>query len=217
MCYSVGGDYRCLENPPLDDASTPGDDVAIEEDAAIDAMPDALIDAMPDAAVPITLMYTAAVADCIEPGDPDPDECLDVNGAMAIDANDTATQEPWVAYVRFDVDGGPLNKTVLSVRLRMTTTNEAKSVASNSGVVWHVQPFTHLGLFTAEPAVIGANPIAPTQGAVTPSDVVEWPLPTTIVTANAGVFLEITTPDDDGTVYGNLATTFPPKLIVVVQ
>lgn len=215
-CYASGGDHRCLAGPPVEDAGDATDGTM--GDAPLDAAIDAAIDAMPDA-MPVTLTYTATVADCLEPDDPDPDECLDVNGddAMAIDANDTSTSDPWVAYVRFDIDNIPSGKTVTSVTLRLTATPDPKSATNDSGVVWRVQPFTHQMLFSAEPAHIGAQPISPSQGAVAPSDEIEWPLPTTLVTANAGVYLSLTTPDDDGTEYGNLSTTFPPKLIVVVQ
>lgn len=209
MCYAVGGDFRCLAEAPGDDA-TLGDDAAMPDAMTIDGTPDAM-------AMPVTLTYTATVADCVEPGEPNPQECIDVNGAMAIDASDTATQKPWVAYVRFDIDNQLAGKTVTSVKLRMTTTPEAKSAADNSGVVWRVQPFTHAMLSTSVPTIIGTAPLAPTQGAVTPNDVVEWTLPTTLVTASTGVYLSITTPSDDGTVYGDLNTTFPPTLIVVAQ
>lgn len=216
-CYAVGGEYRCL-------AEAPGDDAAVDasDDAALDVDGPPLIDAAvinttPDAMpTPMTLTYTATVADCVEPDDPDPEECVEANGAMAIDSNDTATSDPWVAFVRFDIDNMPAGKTVTSVKLRMTTTPETKSAASHSGEVWQVQPFTHAMLFATVPAHVGAR-LAGSQGAVTPSDVVEWPLPATLVTANASVYLGIETPDDDGTVYGDLNTTFPPKLIVVVQ
>lgn len=215
MCVAGASGFTCQDGPgSLDDAA-----VDTGDDATIDAMADAMPDAALDAPGVTHVEYPSVVADCVNPTNPDPDTCILDNGVgqLSVDLEDTTTTDPWHGYVRFDLDGMIAGRVVTSVRLRMTTTTNSQADSDHSGVVWQVQTFTRASLATATPARVGAAPIAGTQGAVTQSQDVLWPLPTSIVSANGSVFLSIVSPSTDGTNYWNQTGTRPPRLIIDLQ
>lgn len=162
--------------------------------------------------------YPSVVADCVDPASPDPDFCISKNGngRLAVDADDTSSGNGWRGFVKFDLDGVIAGRVITSVKLQMTATNDGAAAASNSGVVFQCAPFTRASLAIATPGTIGAQ-LAGSQGAVDPGDVVVWTLPTTLPTANASVYLELTSPSSDGVLYHNQTNTKPPRLIIDLQ
>jgi hypothetical protein len=189
----------------------------------IDAEIDADLNA-PDGALdgpsPVThLMYPATVAECIDPVVPSTMLCRSINGAqqLVLDKQDSMTLNPWQSYVRFDLDGALANKTVLKVELRVVATDAGKAAGTSSGEVWKVQPFTLASLDTTTPAKIGTVPLAGSQGAVAKLQVVTWPIPSTIVAPNSGVFFGLITTASDGVNYWNIAGVDPPVLLIDAQ
>jgi hypothetical protein len=210
----------CISNPEgaycLPDGTIPidGPSAAPIDDAAVDA-PNP-IDAPPTA---MRFNYNAAVAECINPSVPSTATCRSVNGntEMVVDADDSSTNNPWLGFVRFDIDDKVAGKTVTQVRLQLRTTSNSKASATKSGAIWEVQPFTLASLSTTAPAHVGASPIGPDKGAVNPNLTLTWVLPVTLVSANNGVYVGIETTSGDGTNYWKTSGTTPPILIVDVQ
>lgn len=224
VCSQRGpGEFRC--GGPGEASS----DAAIDSQTAIDAADDApigddaamMIDApMIDAPLPLSVEYVAVVADCVNPAVPNPDTCKTVNGAtyIAIDANDSATDNPWIGFLRFDLDNVLAGRIVTSLRLRLVASSNSNASAPNSGRIWQVGPFARTDLFVAPvPARIGATLLAGTQGSVEPLQVITWTLPVSLAVANGSVYLEIETVNSDGTTYWNLAGPNPPRLLIDLQ
>ena len=220
MCVTGAAGYTCQLGP-----GSSGDDAMIDvpsvpdPDAAIDAAPDASPDAPTDAPAVTHLEYPSVVADCVNRNDPDPDQCIQVNGIgqLSVDAEDSSANNPWDGFVRFDLDNALAGRVVTSVKLRMSTTSNSQTDSDHSGVVWQVQMFTRASLASSLPARVGTVPIAGGQGAVNQNQDVLWPLPTAIVSANSSVYLSIVTPSTDGTNYWNQTGTRPPRLIIDLQ
>lgn len=223
VCELRAGEFRCAGPGQL------GADATIEADAAfdapsidapllIDAMSDASTDAaMIDAPLVTHVEYVAAVADCVNPLNPNPDTCKTVNGTaqIAIDSIDSTTANPWVGYIRFNLDGVIAGRIVTSVKLRAVATSDSKATSNNTGQVWRVNPFARSDLFAAPvPARMGAAPLAGSQGSVTQLQVINWTLPVGLVTANGSVYLEVSTTASDGTTYWNLTGPNPPRLVI---
>lgn len=187
------------------------------DDAAIEDAP-SLIDA-PPGAMPMRLTYPATVAECINPAAPSTATCRSVNGdtQMVVDQNDSGTGNPWLAFVRFDIDDKVANKTVTSVRFQIRTTSNSKAPAPKSGEVWQVTPFTHDQLSMTVPTHVGGAPLGPDKGAVSQNITLTWTMPVTLISANSGVFFGIETSSSDGTNYWNTSGTTPPILIVDIQ
>jgi len=212
-CVDTGGGSFCLApGSPSDDAGGGDDTMMMLDDAGTDSP----MIAMPDALMHIE--YMAVVADCINPATPDPDGCIAANGAgqLVVDSNDSTTMNPWQGYVKFDVDGMIAGRTVMAVHLRMVATSDAKAPSPNSGSVWQVAPFTRTSLATTTPATIG-NVLAGSQGAVAANQPVNWSLPTSLVSANASVYLGLTSASSDGVNYWNSTGTTPPRLVIDLQ
>lgn len=181
----------------------------------------AAIDAPSDAAPPpnvIQKTYTATVAECIAPMTPSPMLCRSLNGnaQLVIDIRDATTNQPWQAFIRFEVDDALQGKTITKVVLRMLTTTAANAPGPDSGSVFEVKPFTLSSLSMAAPDKVGAQ-LAGNQGAVGAADVVSWTLPPSLVTPGAPVYLGLFANDDDGVNYFNLDGATPPRLIVDAQ
>jgi len=219
VCAMRAGEFRCGGPGDATSDAPFGGDAA--SDAALDAVTDSpIVDAPPDTPpLPTHVEYVAVVADCVDPVDPDPDTCKTVNGSaqIAIDSNDSTTGNPWVGYIRFDLDGVIAGRTVTSLKLRLVATSDAKAGASNTGQIWRVGSFTRQSLFSTIPSRIGAAPIALTQGTVDQLQVIHWTLPVSVAVANGGVFLELETTSSDGTNYWNLTGPNPPRLIIDMQ
>jgi len=161
-------------------------------------------------------VYTATVAECVNPKMPDPDRCKQIKGAdqLVVDMVDATTGHPWDVFIRFDLDSAFAINAVQAVTLELTVTSDSLASSANSGVVWQVAPFTLMALYTAEPAQLGNTPIAPSQGKVMNLQVVSFPLPTSLVAPAGSVYLGMTTPSTDGANYWNLAGVDPPRLVI---
>jgi hypothetical protein len=208
-CVLSGGAHVCTSGTgdPLDDA------------ALADTPTDGSVDALPDARLPLEVTYTAVVAECINPAAPDPLACRAVNGntELAVDLLDSATQNPWEAFIRFDADDQLAGRTVTAVTLRMVVTTSASASGPDSGSVFRVSAFTRASLDTTTPTKLDATALAGSRGAVTQNDVVDWPLSPTLVTSSAPVYLGVYPNDTNGVSYWNLDGTTPPRLIVDAQ
>lgn len=168
---------------------------------------------------PITVLsYQAALAECNDPITLDPDACELVSdppmGAMTVDLADGGVG-PMNAYLRFDLDDAFVPDLVVSVRLRLVATDLTS--ATTSGEVYSVEPFVLMDLFSLQPAAIGAA-LAPDQGPVAASDVVEWTLPPDLFAlGELSVYLGVLPISSDGVDYWNLDGVEPPQLIVEQQ
>jgi hypothetical protein len=219
-CVAGPAGYTCELAPGAPDAegadAPPG---APDGPAAADA-PFGTPDALPAAdAAPVHVEYVATIAECLDPEIPDPAECRGFNGPaqLVLDNSDSTTNDPWYGYVRFDLDGAIAGRTVTSVVLRLTATNDPKADGPNTGVVWAVDPFDLTSLTGTTPQHVGTTPLAGSQGSVVELEVVDWPLPAGAVVANTPVYLGLETPSGDGVNYWNLAGPDPPRLIVDAQ
>jgi hypothetical protein len=181
-------------------------------DAAADAP-----DAPPDAQT--VYPYGAIIAKCINPlaTPPSPSACSSVSGADTVIVDGDDTMHPWDTFLRFDLDTAFAGRTVVGVRLQLTATDATIAMSNNSGLVYESVPFTNTDLTVAEPAKAQAMALAPSQGAVTQLQTVEWPLPASLVTAGGSVYLELESPSTDGVDYWNRAGATPPQLFVDVQ
>ena len=218
-CLAGPTGYTCERSGGSDDdggeaaVDAPGDVSGPPADASVDARP-------PTDAPQIThVEYTSTVADCVNRVAPDPDGCIAANGTgqLVLDAIDSTTGNPWDGFVRFDLDNVIAGRVVMSVKLRMTATSDAKAPSPESGVVWKVQPFTRTTLASVEPAKIGSLPLAGSQGAVIKLQQIEWTLPTSSVAAAAPIYLGLVSANDDGVNYWNQTGANPPKLIIDLQ
>lgn len=161
--------------------------------------------------------YTATIADCTNPADPDPDVCEANNGrgvgAMQVDG-DPAMLDASHAYLRFETDTTLAGKTIDSVTLRLRVPVIVDSGANQTGDVWLVEPFVRADLFVAAPATIGASPIALDMGNADKGETVLFDLPTSIVSASSSVTLGILPNTTDGVDYFNLNGAVPPALLI---
>jgi hypothetical protein len=200
VCVPRGGEHVC--GPPGS-----GDGI----DAPIDP-----IDApQPDAPDPARFEYGAVVAECVNPNQPSALECRAINGdaELAVDLRDSATNAPWVAYVRFDLDAAFAGRTITRVVLRATTTDAPNAEGPQSGEVFAVEPFAAADLEGTAPAKI-SDRLAPSTGPVDALTTVEWPLPSALVSAGGSVYLGLFPIDENGVNYGNTSSATPPRLVI---
>ena len=203
VCRAEGGVYTC--GAPL------AVDGAIETDA-VDAPP--LADG-PNGTTRFT--YAATIAECASPNIADPDYCRSINGnsELVIDQKDSMTNQPWYAFVRFDLDSEIAGKTISQVTLRVVATTNGKADGPNTGDVWRVSAFSLASLNQNQlPAKQGSSKIAGSQGAVQEEQVVQWPLPVSTVSADSPVYLGIFLTTSDGVNYWNTDGPEPPQLII---
>jgi hypothetical protein len=160
--------------------------------------------------------YVATIAECLNPAIPDPAECKARNGAaeLVIDLRDSTTNEPWQAYVRFDLDNAFAGKTITNVTLRLVATDANNAPGPESGEVWEVTPFTADSLDILVPLQLADAPLAGSQGAVVNLQPIEWPIPARLVAPGGSVFLGLASLDENGVNYSNLAGPAPPRLLV---
>lgn len=190
---------------------------SVDNDASVDAAasdPDAAVDAAPD---PNRVTYTATIAECLNPNAPDLTLCTTLNGAkqLVIDGNDGTTNDPWEAYVRFDLDAAIAGRTVTGVTLVLSATDDPKAQGPDAGDIWAVTPFTRSSLATAVPSKVGMSPLAPSPGAVDTLQVIQYSLDTGNVAASTPVYLGVITTDMTGGVnYWNLDGASPPHLVI---
>jgi hypothetical protein len=162
--------------------------------------------------------YAAAVADCINPGLPDPDACaLEVGqNRMTVDSEFDAISDPTPrhVYLRFNLDGILAGKTIDAVNVRLHVPDTNGSNSTHSGDMWEVAPFDRQALFVGPPAQVGSSPISPNLGAVGIDSDVLFPLPTDSVTAGGSVYLGILPLSTNGVDYLNNGGSEPPALVV---
>lgn len=168
---------------------------------------------------PTTVLgYPAALAECNDPINLDPDVCeLGGNpamGAMVVDSLD-AGAGPIHGFLRFDLDDAVDPDLVVSVTLRLVATDP--TVSQSSGEVYRVEPFGLMDLFSVQPATVGPM-LAPDQGPVAGGDVVEWVLPPDVLSlGEPSLYLGILPLSTDGVDYWNLDGAEPPELIIEQQ
>ena len=128
------GDAALQIDAARDDAPIT-DDAPIIDSSTVDApMIDApMIDAPIDAPPVMHIEYVAVVADCVNPLNPNPTTCTNVNGPSQL---------------------AVAGRTVTSLKLRTVATSDAKANANNTGQVWRVDPFARADLFN----LLGPNP-----------------------------------------------------------
>lgn len=171
----------------------------------------------------VRIEYPATIAECVDPGAPDPMACRTQNmGAsanlfqMVVDLQDTAAAHPWVAYVRFAVDDQLAGKTITKVLLRVTATDDDLAVSNSTGEVFAVEPFSLADLTGTAPAKTSAR-LAPSQGAVAKLDVKEFPLPLDSVTASEPAHFGIFPVSPQGGNFWNSSGPNPPVLVIDVE
>jgi hypothetical protein len=167
---------------------------------------------------PGTVEYGAAVADCINPGAPDPDACaLEVGqNRMTVDTAFDSVNDPTPrhVYLRFDLDDTLAGKVVDAVNVRLHVPNTSGSNSDNSGNMWLVAAFDRADLFVAAPITMGSMPVSPNLGTVTLDSDVLFPLPVDSVVAGGSVYLGILPINTNGVDYFNNMGSEPPALVV---
>ena len=204
MCVSEAAGHFCETHAIID---------AVVLDAPVDAAPDAPPDAQ------AVFRYTATVAECVDPANPNPDTCRSIKGQdqLVADGSDATTMQPWDAFVRFDLDAAIAGKIIKTVHLELTVTSDSLAPSSSSGAIWQVAMFDKPSLYTAEPAKMGSAAIAPAQSNVVNLQVVTFVLPNALVSPGSSVYLGVFTTSQDGVNYWNLAGANPPVLAITTK
>jgi hypothetical protein len=172
-----------------------------------------------------TLEVLAAVADCIDLTNPNPDQCESIMGKyqMVVDEQNSAMigqsgaggGPPTAVFLRFELSGELAQKTITSVTLDMTITDYTNAGSSSSGQVYSVEDFTRPELFLQAPAQT-SGVVGPNQGTVATLETVSWGLPVSVVD-DAIVCLGVYPTNIDGAYYYNAAGATPPKLSIDYQ
>jgi hypothetical protein len=162
---------------------------------------------------PSSVTYTASIAECLDPGDPDPAFCRANNGAteLPVDLDDDNLGVPFYSYVRFDFDQAIAGREVMAVRLSLVVTDGSQSHGPNAGEIWRVATFTAAELNTQTPAQLGGAAIAGDQGPVVQLEEVTWSLPTAIIDNNF-LCLGIVPVSGNSVNYWNLMGPNPPRI-----
>jgi hypothetical protein len=121
---------------------------------------------------------------------------------------------PSYSYVRFDLDGTLAGREVLSVTLRLMTTDDIEAPGISTGELWEVAPFTRPDLYVAAPQQLGNAPLAADEGPAQANAIVEYVVPVQYAQPNAGVFLSLVPTSTDGVNYWNTEGVTPPVLRV---
>lgn len=165
----------------------------------------------------VRLVYTATIAECIDPALPDLTRCASFNGndQLVVDGDDGQTNSPWESFLRFDLDTALAGRTVHSVTLVLTSTDDDKADGPDSGAIWEVEPFDRDSLAIEAPAVVRAVPLADSKGKVEQVEPVAWTLPVAMASTDSLYLGIITASDNGGVNYWNLAGEEPPRLEIV--
>lgn len=204
MCRAEGGVFTC--GAPLAVDAVPADSLVVDSPPIVDGPGGTM-----------RFIYEAKIAECASDNLTDPQYCRSINGQtqLVIDEKDSTTSQPWYAFVRFDLDGAISGMSVDKVTLRVVATSNNKADGPNSGDVWRVSAFSLQSLQQNQlPAKQGTSKLAGSQGPVSESQTVEWPLTTAIVQANQSVYLGIYLTTSDGVNYWNTDGPEPPKLVI---
>jgi len=143
--------------------------------------------------------------------------CLDLYGGdgLVVTSADDFTMMPLAAYLRFDLDGAFVGKTVAAVTLELTAQDTAMAASDASGAVWRANVFTQSSLDTISPGTIGAM-IAGDPGAIATHASVDWDVSDLIVTPGAPVCLAVQSMSTNLAIYENHTSATPPVLLVDV-
>ena len=225
-CYGPSAPSGAPCDPEI--GNCPGDQVCRAEGSvftcgaplALDASPDTIVDTPPIVDGPNGTMrftYTASIAECASTNLTDPQYCRSVNGQtqLVVDEKDTSTNQPWYAFVRFDLGGDFSGMKVDKVTLRVVATTNSKARGPNTGDVWRVSAFSLQTLQMNQlPSKQGTSKLAGTQGPVVEQQVIEWPLASGVVQPNQPVYLGIYLTTNDGVNYWNTDGPEPPTLVI---
>jgi hypothetical protein len=166
---------------------------------------------------PTTLVYLADIAECIDPAEPDPDECESLAGIGKMSIDTEAVEGvggAWWGFLRFTLDDQIVG-TVTSVTLRLTVPVQSGAQSSNSGEIFTSEPFELADLSVAAPETIAR--VAPAEGSVAQGEEVDFPLDGVVIEPEGLVHLAIVPQVADGADYYNAVGTDPPALIVVIE
>lgn len=166
-------------------------------------------------ATSMTALYQAAVAECIDPSNPNPDTCATEVGAglITVDLDQNGLGERH-AFLRFDLDDVFVGKTVDEVLLRLRVPTLMGSDSDQTGDVWQVTEFTRADLFGSEPSNVGSSPVAANLGATPQGALVEFTLPSALVAVDESVFLALRPLSANGVDYIDSEGVEPPALVV---
>ena len=186
-CIRVEGVFRCESNP-----SSAGPDAPIGTHR---------------------IAYPATVSACISDAFPGEEVCTDIYSpnALVLTKLDTTTMMPFSSYLRFDLDGAATM--VAAVTLHMTVMNTAQAASDQSGTVWQANPFTQTSIEETTPGKTSMPVLASDRGAVAKDAIVEWPLASTLIGANAVLCVELESESANYVIYDK---TTPPTLYVDV-
>jgi hypothetical protein len=167
---------------------------------------------------PATVEFVATVAECVDPGLPDPAFCEQRAGAgkITVDLADGMPAHPFYAFLHFDTDPALAGKVIEQISLVLQVGPDSGDDSdTQSGEVWQVTPFSLSDLSSAAPAQIGSAPLAANLGAAMLDQTVTWALPADLLAGGAGVYLGLYPVDDDGVDYWKTGGATSPRLIVV--
>jgi hypothetical protein len=195
-CIRVDGVFRCEANP-----STGGPDAQFPNDGP----------------PPGTrrLAYPTTASACVSGEFAGETVCTDLYSpdALVLTQLDSTTMMSLSSYLRFDLDGALAQVTVAAVTLHLTAMNTAQAASDQSGSVWQANPFTQSSIEETTPGKTSMAMLASDRGAVAKDAIVEWPLATTLVSANSVLCLELESASTNNVIYDKSA---PPTLYVDV-
>ena len=159
--------------------------------------------------------YAPTIAECIDPGAPDPAYCRANNGntELPVDQDDSNLHVPFWSYLRFDFDQAIAGREITAVTLRLVISDNPQADGPSSGEIWQVTTFTNASLQTQAPAQLGTAAIAPMQGPVVQLQAVQWSLPTSLIDGSP-LCLAVVPTAAAGVSYWNLQGMDPPRLRV---
>jgi hypothetical protein len=164
--------------------------------------------------LPQHLELPAAIAECTDPVQLDPAACAAADGPASLNVDNQDSDfagEATRAWLRFEVPGQLQGLQVTSVRLRLVVTDHPDAQSNAGGEIWRTEAFELQSLTQLQPALIEL--VSVNVGPVVQGDVVEWPLPSTIVESSS-VYLGVIAVSNDGVNYWNNDGAAPPVLLV---
>lgn len=161
---------------------------------------------------PSTVTYTASIAECTDPGAPDPAFCRTANGVteLPVDTDDDNLNVPFHSYLRFDFDQVIAGREITAVVLRLVVSDGAQSNGPSSGEIWRVTTFTASSLQTQTPTQVGTV-LGAEQGPVVQLQEVTWSLPVSVIDTDF-LCLGMIPLSADGVNYWSLQGVDPPRI-----
>jgi hypothetical protein len=195
-CIRVDGVFRCEVNP-----GSNGPDAPLSNDGP------------PPGTHRIAYPTTASA--CVSAEFPGETVCTDIYSpdALVLTKLDAVTMMPLTSYLRFDLDGALAGSTVAAVTLQLTAMTTAQAASDQSGTVWEANSFTQASIDDTTPGKTSMAVLASDRGAVAKGAIVEWPLASTLVSANSVLCLELESESTNNVIYDR---STPPTLFVDV-